>query len=245
MGMNVNRRSGGGGPSGKAVIYETPDLYKVIFEDDEQGQIELPKEGALGDFVPKIVTEEECYVWMPSTEDQIWGQKPWDGNFLVRFDGLVKEGENKDIYKLEFREEKFIRNKPPKKGGWTLPAADEFTVIFRIVGKTPWNGMTVTKKYEYVFVPQPGTNLTDIDGRTNPVDEVVDLLSIIGEVDFDTFAVEWGDTNTVLGQIEALLKKGNGLGLLEISGSWPRDVTEPETVVVAGEQFNYEGEIYQ
>lgn len=213
------------GPQGKGVVRLFDDRYKIAFANKEV--YEIPADDATGKYLDHIVEDEIAYIKMSPDEDQIWDMKPWNGSFFIRFVRFAAREDQPPT--LKFREEKWIDTDD---GGFPLHPADEFFPIFRIVGDTPWNGIEIMKSLEYVFVPQEGTNLTDLEGYKTPLQAVEEFMEVMAEWNWESDALEWTDERGgVLPQLESITQQRNGLGKATVKNGWMKEIEQPPTGV--------------
>lgn len=215
---------------GKGLVAQSDAGLFVVFEDPTKGIHQLNEDDPAGKYINAIPLEQPAYIQLSNDKSQIWTMKPWEGNFFVRFERFAAKKDQ--LPTIRHRKEKWL-NGP--NGQWPLPAADVFVAIFRIVGVTPWAKVDVTKEYEYVWYPQAGTNLADIEGRTTPVTEVEDLLKIMGHFDFLTEAFRYSDK--LLVEIEKRLQETNAIGYLNVHNGFAKALTSADGINTEAPEF--------
>lgn len=224
---------------GLGVVKDAGNVYKVIFAPKTEGAkpdvYDVPKSDPTGYYLDRVLTDEKAYIQLSPDEDQIWKLKPWEGSFYIRFSELGgPEDEPPTIWTRESRK--------LKKGG-RIPEAECFTAVFRIVGDTPWRDMELARPYEFLFVPQPGTNLVDMEGHPTPRERLETLMEVVGDWDWDTDSLEWEeDPRLILAQLESVLQERNGLAKARVEDGWFKELTGHE---LEGTGVDPESEIFE
>lgn len=208
------------GPSGKATISvlpvsaaKTPDKWKevkvsMVRSTGEKEVFRLTPEGLTTEFGGWTLTPTaDVFVQLTGEETNIQSVRPFEGNFLFKFDRFAARPEKAPTIK-------FIPMQHvgplPNGSEWDNPPHHEFYAVLRIAAteigkKTPFEGMEVIRNLVYQFQRNPVTGLMDIAWeRKFWYDALVNFLNVTG---FDWDADSLTPSENVLGELEDILQK--------------------------------------
>lgn len=205
------------GPRGAGVIYDAGEFYQIHADGNPPKVYTVSKD--VGKFVTKVVLAPNRVLFrLSGDEDQLWGCGPLDGSFIARFSGFSK-GESDLVPVPKFDPGGEVREN--KKGGrYTTKPKHVFNVNWVLLSP-PWDGVVVTRKYDYVFRLERQSQQIVISGGV-PARRLWELLEVSGiDMDREIIPVQ----ENVLPWLEKRFSTEARTVILKVEDGWVNDIS--------------------
>ena len=237
MGLNARQRKIYG-PRGKGEVRILPvksagkpsewkEIKVTIFDDDGWKEVySIDPESVTKNFGGwDLQPVKDVFIELTPDEENIRSIRPFEGTYLFEFDRFAARQDQETGESLA----PTIKHKPSEKvnlptgASWTNPPHDQFFAILKVKGSeigkpTNYDGMEAVKVLVYQFERNPDTGMVEIMwDRKFWYDQLINFLDVVG---FDYDADTLSPSENVLGELQDILQRRNGIFRGTFQNGW-------------------------